>query len=1109
VTDDPPQELREAIALGRALIVCGAGVSRGATDGKAPGWAQLIRDALAVAAARAGGMDQAWAKGCQIILTSDSSDDWLDVANIIQRKLGGTNDGHYRGYFVEKLCSLKATRPEILQAIVKIAAAKNRIATTNYDHLIWEALRSDRVVWDRAEWTQHERVIEALRGSRPAVWHIHGDVDRPNSIIFSQNDYKRIAESEFLQAVQRSAVLSFTLVFVGCSSSGLSDENVGRLLEWMRKGFSGLSDKHFVLVADDDKTDTWPDGVTPVRFGATADLPAYLDRLAPNATLPSALPANPSMIGRTDQLEKLVKAILGQDRPVVIPGALGMGKTTLALAAAYDARVVKRFGAHRFFVNLEPTPDADGVVRRLAADLGVAVSGAAHEVEAKIADACAGAQTLAILDNLEMPWHKDAVGTTALLGRLAAIKDLCLVATVRGEPPNVPDPGAVTLQDVERLSDADARSLFLRYASSDHFAVDGALPNLLGALDGHPLSIKLLALNAAGGANLTSLAEEWAVRRAYMLQHGAADDRTTSLRVSLAISLKHLGTASAAGRLLRLMALLPDGMAEADARTILSDGEPTRKEREAVWRLEKARLASRANDRWRLISPVRELIRLNFPPKAEDREWIVRRFLARAALGEKAGTQEWNEVSADLTAEEGNLDAMIEVATEKSPLPQGLSAAIRGLAKFHRHTGLASTKSLLVAAERFRCDGDKLGEAAACIQSLGDIAVTQADHEAGREYYEEALSLYRRTNDVLNEANCIRSLGDIALFRSDFTLARQRFEAAFELYDNQRDKAGCIERFGDIAFRRSDLEGARQHYKEALELFKEAGYKPGEAGCIRSLGDVDFRGSNLKAAHKWYHDAWALYQKIGDEPGEAGCIQRLGDVAVRCCELEEACKRDDRALLVAERAHNDYAQASRLYEKIHDAKGQFDCVKRLGDVAFKRYALKRKRDDLEGARPHYDEAVRAFTEAKQFFKQIGHAGGQAACIERFGDIALDGGKLDSGKFIVEPDHEGAFRNYSAALDLFKSADDKLGQANCIRGLGDVAEAKGELAEARKQWKEAIQLYSDAYWIGATRSRLAFRAATPAEADEHCEETKKAWASIYLADLIDEYLCTEV
>ena len=224
------------------------------------------------------------------------------------------------------------------------------------------------------------------------------------------------------------------------------------------------------------------------------------------------------MIGRKDRLDELVKAILDEDRPIVVPGALGMGKTTLALAAAYDERVIARFGkGRRFFINLEPLPDADGLLRRLAVDLGLAASGAASEVEAKIVVACAAAPTLAILDNLETPWRKDTAATEALLGRLAAIEGLRLVITVRGEPPKLPGPGALTLRDVKRLDDADASALFLRHAG-DHFAADSALPGLLRSLEGHPLSIELLAANAQGKDDLRGLAADWRDRRADMLK---------------------------------------------------------------------------------------------------------------------------------------------------------------------------------------------------------------------------------------------------------------------------------------------------------------------------------------------------------------------------------------------------------------------------------------------------------------------------------------------------------------------------------------------------------------------------------------------------------------
>ena len=606
--------------------------------------------------------------------------------------------------------------------------------------------------------------------------------------------------------------------------------------------------------------------------------PAVPANSAPPPPALSSLPPNPKMIGREDRLKELVTAILEEDRPIVVPGGLGMGKTTLALAAAHDPRVIQRFGKdRRFFVNLEPAPNAEGVLTRLVTDLGLSASGAAAEVEAKIAAACAVALTLAILDNLETPWRKDAAATEALLGRLAAIEGLRLVVTVRGEPPGI---GARTLKDVERLSDDDARALFLRHAGSNHFASDPALPGLLKALDGHPLSIELLAANAQGKPDLKGLAADWNDRRADLLSRGAENDRKTNLSASLDLSLAALDPPSPAHRLIRLIALLPDGMSEADSRTILSDGEPTREERGAAARLETARLASRASGRWRLLAPVRETLLADFPPEVQDRARLEKLFLLRAALGRRAGTDKWAEVRDTVVAEVGNFDAMIGVAAKGPIAPDGLGPAVKGLAELHFLTGLSSAASLPAAAARFKTEGDALGEAN-CLQCLGDIAYARSDHAAARQRYEAALSLYKHVGDVIGEATCVERLGDIAFRRSDHETARQRYEAALPLYrqgESVLGEANCILSLGELAFRRFEHEAACHAYEAALPLYKLIGNVLGEASCIFNLGDIALSRSDLDTARRYYEAALPLYKQIGSVVGEANCDRGLGDV---------------------------------------------------------------------------------------------------------------------------------------------------------------------------------------------------------------------------------------
>ena len=443
---------------------------------------------------------------------------------------------------------------------------------------------------------------------------------------------------------------------------------------------------------------------------------------------------------------------------------------------------------------------------------------------------------------------------------------------------------------------------------------------MLKALDGHPLSIELLAANARGKPDLKGLAADWTALRADLLRSGAANDRRTSLRASLDLSLAALDPPSPAHRLIRLMALLPDGMSEADSRTILSDGEPTRAELGAAARLEAARLARRASSRWRLLSPIRETLLADFPPETEDRARLVNVFLRRAALGNQLGTDKWSEVREELVAEAGNLDSIISVSLLRSEIPQGAIRAVEGLATFHIMTGLPSCASLPAVAKRFHDAGELLSEAS-CIRYLGDIAFQRSDHDGARRRFEAALRLYQTVGERHGEAVCTRRLGDIALARFDLEGAHRHYEAAQSLYNKIGAILGeaiCVKSLGDIAFRRADLEGARQSYEAALRLFQRTTSVVGEAGCIKSLGDIALARFDVDEARRRFESALPLYQKVGSVDGEASCIQGLGDIAFARSDHDGARRR--------------YEAALPLYQKVGSVPGEANCILSLGDI---------------------------------------------------------------------------------------------------------------------------------------------------------------------------------
>jgi hypothetical protein len=209
---DSIEALRAAISDGKALIVCGAGVSAAVTRGAAPGWKGLIESAIDSAQKEPG---EDWSEYCREGLKRNDPDTWLSSANIAQTKLGGFESNDYRVWLMKNVGKLEAHEPALLDAII---ALNCRLATTNYDSLL-----CTRKGAQLKSWLNPESVADILMGASSNVWHIHGYWEEPESVIFSPADYNRIKSSDRAQFLQQQAAFAETLIFIGCSASGLAD----------------------------------------------------------------------------------------------------------------------------------------------------------------------------------------------------------------------------------------------------------------------------------------------------------------------------------------------------------------------------------------------------------------------------------------------------------------------------------------------------------------------------------------------------------------------------------------------------------------------------------------------------------------------------------------------------------------------------------------------------------------------------------------------------------------------------------------------------------------------------------------------------------------------
>lgn len=237
----------------------------------------------------------------------------------------------------------------------------------------------------------------------------------------------------------------------------------------------------------------------------------------------AALPARRTdIIGRDDAIARIL-AQLKAHRFVTILAAGGMGKTTVALAAAHLAAEAFPDGVH--VVDLAPIVDAELVAPRVAAAVGCVTGGV--DVLTVLRHWACDRRALVVLDSCEHVIEAASCVAEALVGAGASI---AVLATSReplraaGEwlhrlaPMRLPQPGETV--SASQVAEFSAMRLFVERASAADsvFALRNEdvplLVSLCTRLDGIPLAIEIVAarVDSLGLAGLASQLESLLLR---------------------------------------------------------------------------------------------------------------------------------------------------------------------------------------------------------------------------------------------------------------------------------------------------------------------------------------------------------------------------------------------------------------------------------------------------------------------------------------------------------------------------------------------------------------------------------------------------------------------
>ena len=642
---------------------------------------------------------------------------------------------------------------------------------------------------------------------------------------------------------------------------------------------------------------------------------------APKTSIPHNLPSLQPFFGREEELKKIADALDPDSRTwgALIDGPGGMGKTSLAVRAAYDAppEVFKRI----VFISLKTRElDDDGLrdlsgflvsglvelFGELARELGRddIVKTAEDQRPRLLLEALRGTQTLLVLDNLESLLKRDRDTLFTFVKKLPA--DCKAILTSRGRIGS----GAEELILEKLGEDAALKTLAELATHKPHLAKTSEAERLVlyRETGGKPLLLRWTAGQIGRGHCLTFTDALHFLRSCpagndpleFIFGDLVADFSDTETRALCALTYFTLPTKvehiAALAIPERRSPTRPDP--ESDARDGSGIGAPPEASRDEMAAVETA-LRSLVNRS--LVVPTDELTAFTLVPMVAD-------FLRKKKPGVVRETGDRLEKRAYALIIENGCRNHVRFPALEAAWPgiapalalflagdnQRLQTVCEGLSTFLHFQGrwdewLALTEKAEAKAS-VAADHEKAGRRAynaGCIHHLRQQAdaVLACAERAAAHWAAAKASARDRIIAVGLRGYGLRLKGDypaaIAAFQETLALDRSLAAESMDVAIDLNDLAATEQLSGDAV-------AAEEHYREALRVARVIGFAEGVAAYTGNLAGLALVRADWPAAEALAHEALPLSEALHSQQLIASNNHRIAEALVRQGKALEA-----------------------------------------------------------------------------------------------------------------------------------------------------------------------------------------------------------------------------
>ncbi len=321
-------------------------------------------------------------------------------------------------------------------------------------------------------------------------------------------------------------------------------------------------------------------------------------------------------------------------------------------------------------------------------------------------------------------------------------------------------------------------------------------------------------------------------------------------------------------------------------------------------------------------------------------------------------------------------------------------------------------------------EADNRNGVAAALERLALTAYYRGEFVEAEGRLREGLGICREVGNREGEANNLNLLGAMQLERGGLDEAEDTFGSVLRISEEIGSSEGEALALNNLALvlqRRGDLAGAIDRLQQVLALERARGNRMGEARALENVAGSYAAGGQLGRAREQYEEAMGVYRRLDSSSDLARVLYWLGEVLLWQGELADALGRHQEAL--------------ELRRQVGERSGEALSRAALAGVALQAAYL---------GSGSFDEAARAFEEARAGFAELGWTEEQARALASLAEAELGAGRTAEAEAAV-----------TRAADLGQGIDEITARVSIRVNQARVQAARGRPEQALVELRAAL------------------------------------------------------